>query len=429
MHMKRRMILASALFGAVVGSGFGQGLLDEVEVHGFVDVRAGLRTQNDPNQKDLSLGEARFQLALERMWEQATITLRADLLYDDVTEEHEWDIEAGTGWLDLREASLSLYPAEVVELKLGRQILTWGTGDMLFINDLFPKDWQAFFSGRDVEYLKAPSDALLVSLFPEDIVDIYVVWTPRFDPDRYIRGERLSYWNPMLGAVAGQNAIIDPVLPDEWIEDDELAVRVARNIEGYDVSLYAYDGFWKNPEGMDAETGQAIFPRLAAYGASVNGNLMGGVVNAEYGYYDSRDDRDGIDPLLPNSEQRVLLGYEREIGTDLTLGVQYYLEYMQDYDGYLAGLPVGSPAAERDRHVVTARLTKMAMGQTLTLSLFAYYSPSDRDAYLRPSVKYKVSDAMLLTAGGNVFLGEEDYTFFGQFADNNNVYAGARYSF
>ena len=406
-----------------------QGLLDDVEAHGFVDVRAGVRTQSDPNEKDASLGEARFQLGLERMWDAATVTLRADMLYDDVTEEHDWDLEAGTGWLDLREANLSLYLSELLELKLGRQILTWGTGDMLFINDLFPKDWQAFFSGRDVEYLKAPSDAVLVSLFPDGIADVYVVWTPRFDPARYIRGERLSYWNPMLGETAGQNAMIEPALPDEWIEDDELAVRVARNIEGYDVSLYGYDGFWKNPEGMDAATGQPMFPRLAVYGASVNGNLMGGVVSAEVGYYDSKDDRTGTDPLTPNSEERVLVGYEREIGADLTLGVQYYLEYMLDYAAYLAGVSPGSSAADRDRHVITARLTKMAMGQNLTLSLFAYYSPSDQDAYLRPSVKYKMSDAVLLTAGGNVFLGEEEHTFFGQFANNNNIYAGARYSF
>jgi len=32
-------------------------------------------------------------------------------------------------------------------------------------------------------------------------------------------------------------------------------------------------------------------------------------------------------------------------------------------------------------------------------------------------------------AGANVFLGESDTSFFGQFEDNSNVYAGARYAF
>ena len=47
-----------------------------------------------------------------------------------------------------------------LDVKLGRQVLTWGTGDLLFLNDLFPKDWVSFFAGRDDEYLKAPSNTL-----------------------------------------------------------------------------------------------------------------------------------------------------------------------------------------------------------------------------------------------------------------------------
>jgi len=32
-------------------------------------------------------------------------------------------------------------------------------------------------------------------------------------------------------------------------------------------------------------------------------------------------------------------------------------------------------------------------------------------------------------AGGNLFLGENDWTFFGQFEDNSNLYAAVRYAF
>ena len=69
------------------------------------------------------------------------------------------------------------------------------------------------------------------------------------------------------------------------------------------------------------------------------------------------------------------------------------------------------------------------VNQNLTLSFFARYSPNDDDAYLRPTVSYKISDNWLATAGANVFLGSQDYTFLGQFQDNTNVYAALRYSF
>ena len=63
------------------------------------------------------------------------------------------------------------------------------------------------------------------------------------------------------------------------------------------------------------------------------------------------------------------------------------------------------------------------------LSLFGYYSPSDDDSYLRPSIHYKVTDYWSAEAGGNVFLGAHKHTFFGQFENNNNIYTAIRYSF
>ena len=218
-------------------------LLDDLgfELHGFVDARGGARTQNDPNEKDESLAEARLQLSLERMGDLTTFQLRADFLYDDIPDGHDIDLEEGSGWIDLREAYLLASPLDTMDIKTGRQILTWGTGDMLFINDLFPKDWPSFFSGRDEEYLKAPSDALFVSLFPE-FANIDVAWTPRFDSDRYINGQRISYWNPMLGGKAGRGPSATVDKPDEWIDDHELAARISRNAGGYELAAYGYSG-------------------------------------------------------------------------------------------------------------------------------------------------------------------------------------------
>ncbi|PLX84681.1 MAG: hypothetical protein C0618_11260 [Desulfuromonas sp.] len=398
------------------------------DVHGFWDARGGMRTDSIDNQRDTSLLESRLQLALERYGDLTTLQLRGDLLYDDLNDEHDPDLETGEGAFDLREATLAFSPTDIVDVKLGRQILTWGTGDLLFINDLFPKDWQSFFTGRDVEYLKAPSDAVMVSLFPA-FANIDIVYTPRFDSDRYIRGQRLSYYNPLLGGTAGRNAIIDPVLPDEWFDDDELTLRISKNIGGYEAALYLYDGFWKSPAGFDSTSGRATFPRLSVYGASLRGNMGPGIAHLETGYYDSRDDQSGRDALLPNSEWRLLGGYEQEVIRNVTLAGQYYLEVLQNYQAYENNSPAGMPLRDHYRQVLTLRLTWLLMNQNLTLSLFGYHSPTGADSYLRPNIKYKLTDAWQLTVGANLFFGEDDHTFFGQFEDNNNLYAGVRYSF
>ena len=398
------------------------------DLHGFLDTRYGQRLQSDSHQDQQSLAETRLQLELSRMGDWTTLQLKTDFYYDDVVDQDNIDLEDGSGWLDLREANLLFSPHSQADVKLGRQILTWGTGDLLFINDLFPKDWQSFFSGRDVDYLKAPSDAMLVSFFPE-WANIDVVYTPRFDTDRYISGERISYWNPALNRHAGKDTVVSADRPDDWFNDDEWSIRVSRNLSGYELEFYGYDGYWKNPVGFDLSSGQVTFPRLRVLGASLRGSLGPGIASLEAGYYDSLDDRDGSDPLLPNSEWRGLVGYEQEIMRNLTAGFQYYLEILQEYDRYRDSLASTATARDELRHVITTRLTWQLLNQNLTLSLFNFWSPSDRDGYLRPVAKYKLTDAWQVTAGANLFYGEDEHTFFSQFTNNNNLYAGIRYSF
>ncbi|HEY5622058.1 MAG TPA: hypothetical protein VIR77_05600, partial [Pontiella sp.] len=248
--------------------------------------------------------------------------------------------------------------------------------------------------------------------------------------DRYVDGRRISYWNPATQRIAGQNAIVDADRQDKYVQDNEVAVRFYRPLLSYEIALYAYRGFWKSPAGVDIETGNALFPDMNAYGASIRGTLGSALVNAEAGYYDSLEEHGGTDPFIPNSEVRFLTGYERELAKNLTAGMQYYLEWMMDYAEYKSSLLTPNDTARDEfRHVLTLRLTKMLMNQNLTLGLFTFYSPSDKDAYLRPSAAYRISDHWTASLSGNIFLGEDDHTFFGQFRHNNNFSLGLRYSF
>jgi hypothetical protein len=390
----------------------------ELEVHGFYEMQAGYRVRKNKYEKDMSVMENRFQFDIDGYADWAEFKFKGDFVGDLVLEE---------GDFDFREGFIFVRPLDDVDLKVGRQILTWGTGDLLFINDLFPKDWQSFFIGRDVEYLKAPSDAAKVSFFDE-LANLDIVLTPKFDPDRYIKGERISYWNSLLGREAGDDAVIHTDKPDEWFDDYELSARLYKNIDNYELAFYGYRGYWKSPGGFNSTFTQAVFPRLNVYGGSVRGNVSKGIGNVEFGYYDSVDDSSGKNGLISNSELRFLVGYVQEIAKDFTAGVQYYLEHMLDYGDYKNSEPVGLDK-DRNRHLITLRLTKLLMNQNLTLSMFTYYSPSDDDAYLRGNTNYKVSDNLSVELGGNVFFGHDNDTFFGQFENNSNVYTAVRYSF
>lgn len=394
------------------------GLFDRyppLEIHGFTETRAGYRIQDDEYEHSESVLEARFQLELFTYCDWLELKHKGSVWADGILEK---------GKYDTREAWIFTRPTDSLDIKIGRQILTWGTGDLVFLNDLFPKDWQSYFIGRDNEYLKAPSDAVKVSLFT-DLINLDVVYSPKFDPDRYITGEYISYWKQ--DQFAGQNHCVRAEIPHRWFRDDEIAVRLYQNIQNYEFALYGYHGFWKQPGG-ERDSGVSFFPTLTVYGASARGQTGQGIGNIEIAYYLSSDDKDGANPNIKNSEIRFLVGYARELAKNLTGSIQYYLEYMIDYDNYKTSHS-SAGARDHDRHVITIQLTQLLLNQNLEISLSSYLSPSDRDGYIRPMARYKCNDMVIIEGGANIFIGKENHTFFGQFENNSNVYAAVRYSF
>lgn len=413
----------------------------ETELHGFVEAGYGVRTATNPwfeepthprygERQDYTLNEVRTQLRLNQFGEVGEVFARLDVLHDQITEETDLILREGY----FRFSTL----ANRLEVKAGRQALNWGTGDLVFVNDLFPKDWVSFFAGREDQYLKAPSDALRLGIFGLP-VNVDLVLTPEFTPDNLPSGERFSFHAP---PVVNQ----PPREPRDLLENGEVALRLSRYVGNFDLNGYVYRGFYKTPLGLDVRPlaadptmliGTPLYPELNVYGASARGGFANGVAWLEGGYYDTREDRDGDDPMLPNSSLRYLVGYERQLFTDFTAGIQYYGEWMMDHETYLEGLDQDGDgtvdpafhATDELRQMVTLRLEKYMLYQTLRLSLFTFYSPSDEDVYARGLVSYKVSDEVEVATGVNVFAGEDARTMFGQNDKNDNAYVRLRYSF
>lgn len=393
------------------------------DFRGFLDLRVGRRLHGDPDQDRFSLAEARLQTEWSRAWESVFASARVDWLADAVTEDPQVLPDDGHGWIDVREGYLRSAPLDWLEVTAGRQILTWGTGDLVFLNDLFPKDF-SYFLGRDAEYLKAPSDAVKVSAYT-DAFNLDVVWSPWFDADRFPDGTRQSIFNPFVGGTAGRSDVLERDEPD----NGELAARLSRTLDSVEFAVYGYHGYWKSPLGIDPVASSAFFPRMSAYGASVRGPQAGGISNLELVYYDSRTDRAGTDPFVENSRLSVLLGHERSVATDVTLGLQYLLEYTEDHDALVANTPMGFPVRDEYRSLYTTRLTVLTHRQKARWSLFWMHSPTDEDFFIRPSVTYDYSDRTKLELGANILEGQQNWTPLGQLERTTNVYAAVRFSF
>jgi len=395
------------------------------QLGGFVEGLTGARVvPSSASENEFTAGEARFRLNLDATHEIASARFRGDVFADAVT----MDV-----WFDIRDASVFVRGGKWFNMRFGRQVLTWGTGDFIFLNDLFPKDFNSFFIGRADEYLKAPSNSIITT-FNIKKVGLDLVWTPIFQPDRFIDGERLSFFNPLLGEITGDESEftpIEPVYPSQQLKNGAFHGRLYGTAGAYELAAYGYAGFWMQPIALDLNEAlpRLTYARLAVYGASVRGPLLGGLFNVEAAFYDSFDDWDGTDPTIPNSQFRGLVGYERELFPKFQMGLQYYLEYTLEYDELIANSLWADYEQHEFRNLITMRLTQLLVMDNLELSLFVFFSPDELDTYIRPRVTYKIIEPLAIIVGANLMFGRDDYTFFGQLEENSNVYARLRYSF
>jgi hypothetical protein len=395
---------------------------------GFVEAVQAFRIEENAALDDGHFGErtyprseVRAQLTVRGFSERGGFFIRTDVVRD-VSGLADDEVE-----VDLREAFVTVQPISWLDLKIGRQVATWGTGDLIFANDLFAKDWEAFFTALDDSYLKPPQDLLRMSAYAGGTV-FELAASPRFTPDNLPDGRRLPLFNPFLARTVGADEVPPIESRARTLHNGELFARVHGQMRSTEWALYGYKGFWPTPKG--ATSGGALYhPQLASFGGSARSPVGASLFHAEVAYYASEDDTDGDDPLVANSEVRGFVGVERSLGSDLTAGIQYLVEWMQDHDCFVASLAPGSPAADELRSTVTLRLNKLALQQNLQMGLFAYWGISDADWHLRPAVSYKTGDAILWTFGASLIGGDEAFTRFGQFQDNSNVFGRLRYTF
>ena len=386
---------------------------------GFLEAGIGTRFQSDPlipNRNTLE--EVRLRVESEWNPGQLSLALKADAAYDGISSSLEADV---------RDLSAAFTLGNNLDVKLGRRIQTWGTGDLVFLNDLFPKDWVSFFAGREDEYLKAPGNSIRLTRF-SSVVNVDFVWSPRFEPDNYLTGERFSFFSPLAGGNVAPVPPLSGIEPDDSLSNGEFALRLFRNAGGREYAFYAYQGFFKTPTALTASL-QPTFAPLTSLGASLRQPLGAGLFNAEVSWYISNDDRDGDNPLIPNGQVRLLAGYEWEAKPSFTVGLQYYLESTLDYQALVDNSPFPEFEPDEYRHLLTNRLTYRSGRDKHIWSLFTFYSPSDKDAYLRPVYNYRHNDQWSVTAGANVFGGEEIHTFFSQLEDASNVYLRLRFNY
>jgi len=389
-------------------------------ISGYFESTASYRTKhNNVIANEWVAQDVRGRIQTYYSQHDIVVSYKGEIYFDGITSQ----------WHGLnREAYIGFTPASSIDIRAGRQVLTWGTGDLLFLNDFFPKNWVALFSGYDQQYLKAPSDAVKISGY-SDFANIDLILSPQFDSDQFITGEKLSYYSPMKQSIVAAPPILQAKKPGTSSEDSEVSLRIYKNIEGIEYAAYLYKGFFKTPEGYDIEMQTPYFPELQSIGASARTSAFNGIANIEYAYWNSPESDGGKNHYVPNDQSRFLLGYETEIVRNITASFQYYAEYTHDYDVLTLSYPSTEDRPEQIRQVLTTRWTFSTQQSNLIYSAFLFYSTSDEDYYFIPNVMYRMNDSWQFNGGANLLGGRKQSTLFGQMELNSNIYLRAKFIF
>jgi hypothetical protein len=386
----------------------------EATFSGFVQQNTAFNTvEANPDGRRHKWLEERVHLQFDAAAGDWRLLAKGDAAYDHLGRGDQSELREG--YFD--------YSGGDWDLRVGRQVVTWGYGDLVFVNDVFPKDHEALFAGRPLEYLKRGVNAMKLGAYPK-FASFEFVLAPSFHASRTPDARRFHLYDPM--PTVTNRETVKPGQGD-W------GLRAYRDIAGWDVAVYLYRGHQRTPsmrpDNLSAPTKITYFhPGLSVYGASASGRVGDGILNLELARYDSRQDRAGSDFAVPNSQTRLLVAWQTQLWEDFSLNLQYYAERMDDYAAYLAALPTGFPIEKRTSPTLGLRATQLLQHQTLRLSVYASRTPSNGDYFANPELRYSFSDHVLVALGANVFGGKPSGQF-GQLARDDNVYMLWRYEF
>ena len=214
----KRMRAAASVLGLLMVASAALAQSENIETHGFLVTGATgrLRDTGDAAQSpsDFLLREDRFRLDIEGWSEDidAEIKVKAEVVHDALAR----DIS-----VDLREGYFD-YSAGDFDFRLGRQVITWGVGDLIFVSDVWPMDWVSFFAGRSMDYFKVGVEALRVRLW-WDVVNVAVVAAAPFQPDELPDSSRFGIANPFAGVEH-----VRVSLPRDGYDSAEIGAKLSR---------------------------------------------------------------------------------------------------------------------------------------------------------------------------------------------------------
>ncbi|NOZ04269.1 MAG: hypothetical protein GXO92_06645 [FCB group bacterium] len=243
--MKKKNLLATVTV-LIIGALYGQ---EAVSITGYLQTDNRLRTKNN----EFSWNENRLNLQLEgapsdqyhyfseirlRGFGFPDVNQSRDLQLPEKNKVYRWGLE-------FREAYVDLYGfmSENLDVRIGRQIVSWGTGDAFNpTSNISPDDLEDIYNFGQ----RLGTNAISANYYWNDNLTLTGVFVPIFTPATLPSGDFAEAFAPPMALPPGLTigTISDAViLPDRTIsKSSQYALKLATNLFSYDVSLSYFEG-------------------------------------------------------------------------------------------------------------------------------------------------------------------------------------------
>lgn len=375
---------------------------------------------------ELGVVESRMKLELSSMTgEFSSVKVSSYYIYDGLKRN---------GIFELPEAYFNYY-SDLVEVRFGRQIITWGKADELNPTDvLCPQNLTNILEDKGIRKI---GQIFLNTDWTIEEFTITAIWKLEFDNIKIPALD--SRW--AFFSIPGITLLPDPIFPNSELKNTEWAFKLSRTIDRFDFSVSWFDG-WDNiftpvikfnPSTQRPELDKLIFHRTKMLGADF-ATAFGPAGLWGEGAYFFTEDIDGVNPNIKNPYIQFVLGADYDFGDALKINFQFFQQVntMIDNDeeeaieeGNISKLGIGLPIQQ----AISCRIEKkFGIGEAHKVELLSLFDTKQSGLMLQPKFTYSIEDVFSVELGAAIYGGESE-SLFGRYEDNDIVYVKGTYSF
>ncbi|WP_455379346.1 hypothetical protein [Petrachloros mirabilis] len=314
-----------------------------------------------------------------------------------------------------------------VDVRLGKQIITWGRADALNPTDnLTPKDF-TLLSAKDEDERRTGSWATKANYYL-GAYTLSATWIPIFNPNRI-----------PLTAPPGITITEEKRDTGDWT-DQGFAIKLDHTGGDLDWSVSYYYGRDLNPVGIPTSPTSAVLihTRTNVFGFDLARSVGRYGVRAEAAYTQTQNP-DGTNPFIKKPNFYAVEGVDRDLTEDLNVNLQVYQRIIVNYrDPFAIQDPIIQNAAVLDATFnnqlnryqwgLAGRVKATALNKTLEAQLLGQWNQPRSDFFIRPSLAYAFTDVWKGYIGWDVFNGQQ-HSFFGRLQPATSFFGEVRATF